>query len=240
VILEIDAGNTFIKWRLVCNNTAVQSGAVRTSLFGPESFDTLAEYAIQQVLAGSVAGVEFERALVDVCERLWSLTPLFARTQSLCGRVKNSYADPSKMGIDRWLAMVAAYDRAECQVIVVDCGSAITIDFVSKDGQHDGGYIIPGLRLMQESLLRNTAQVRFDESVSNLLYMPGTNTAEAVMHGAAFTLNGLALSIRQKVDAEGAQLFITGGDGALFHKMAGVGQYLPDLVLEALPKVCLS
>jgi len=82
--------------------------------------------------------------------------------------------------------------------------------------------------------------VRFDESVSNLLYVPGTNTAEAVMHGAAFTLNGLALSIRQKADAEGAQLFITGGDGALFHKMAGVGRYLPDLVLEALPKVCLS
>jgi type III pantothenate kinase len=235
--LEIDAGNTFLKWRLMDAQRVVVSDSVLTKDFTAQSLIALVAYAVQQILVGSVAGTDKDQLIRDVCISLWGLDPVFAKTSDDCGGVKNSYQDASKMGVDRWLAMIAAYKKVNKAVVVVDCGSAITVDYVSAKGLHQGGYIIPGLRLMRESLMHNTAQVRFDQDRTGMAMRPGVNTTEAVMHGCSYLFQALAYQLKSEIGAE-SELFITGGDGAHMHNMMSIGNFESDLVMEGLIWVC--
>ncbi|MGY8872375.1 MAG: type III pantothenate kinase [Pseudomonadales bacterium] len=235
--LEIDIGNTFIKWRLIDVHEVVKKGSVLTQEFTAASFTDVANDHIEQVLVGSVAGAECDERLRKACDALWKVKPIFAKTSHQCAGVINSYQDPSKMGVDRWLAMIAAYKRANKAVVVVDCGSAITVEYLSEQGEHKGGYIIPGLRLMRESLLQNTAQVRFDKQYAEIVTHPGVSTAEAVLQGSAYLFKALAHEIKNDLE-EGVELFFTGGDGALMQEMIQLGRYEPDLVMDGLVWVC--
>ena len=138
------------------------------------------------------------------------------------------------MGVDRWLAMLAARKRCSGRVCVVDAGSALTIDFVDADGLHQGGYIIPGPLLMERALLLDTGLVRFAEDVDYGL-APGRSTAEAVRHGIALSQAGaLHLALKQP-PAEGANLLFCGGGAESLMALAGCGGELhPDLVFEGL------
>lgn len=236
--LEIDIGNTFLKWRLISEQNIVEKGTVLTKEFALSDFMSLEGYPVKHVFVGSVAGSERGRQLENVCQQLWQLDPVFARTSVQCAGVANSYKDPSKMGVDRWLAMIAAYKKVNKAVMVVDCGSAITVDYVSDRGRHQGGYIIPGLRLMRESLLHNTAQVRFEKGHTEIKMLPGVNTAEAVLHGTAYLFKALAHELRRDV-ANDMDMFFTGGDGVLMHELVGAGRLEPDLVMDGLVWVCI-
>lgn len=235
--LDIDIGNTFLKWRLVSGPRVLQKGSVLTQEFGPEVFQSMAEVAIEKVRVGSVASAERDERLVKACQCLWQLEPVFAKTTMQCAGVVNSYQDPSKMGVDRWLAMIAAYKAVNKAVVVVDCGSAITVDYLTAEGKHQGGYIIPGLRLMRESLLQNTAHVRFEKDETGGVTHPGVSTAEAVLHGSAYLFKALAHELKRDLSAE-ADMFITGGDGALMHELVAAGRFEPDLVMDGLIWVC--
>src|SRR5699024_12727974 len=92
--------------------------------------------------------------------------------------------EPERLGIDRWMGVLGSYQLAGgcCSV---DCGSAITIDFVMPGGRHLGGFILPGLRLMKESLQLGTRNVAIDpDSEAEELLVPGRRTVEAVNHGS--------------------------------------------------------
>ena len=80
-----------------------------------------------------------------------------------CG-VYNAYLEPERLGVDRWLGAIAAYHLAKDGVVVIDAGTAIKVDVVNKEGVHLGGYITPGLGMMEESLLSNTARIRYDSN----------------------------------------------------------------------------
>ncbi len=235
--LDIDIGNTFLKWRLVSAGRVLQKGSVLTKEFTPAAFQSLADLAVEKVRVGSVASAQLNERLVEACQRLWLLEPVFAKTTMQCAGVVNSYQDPSKMGVDRWLAMVAAYKAVNNAVVVVDCGSAITVDYLTSEGRHRGGYIIPGLRLMRESLLQNTAQVRFEKNETAGVTHPGVSTAEAVLHGSAYLFKALAHELKRELDAE-VDMFITGGDGALMYELVSAGRFEPDLVMDGLVWVC--
>ena len=64
------------------------------------------------------------------------------------------------LGVDRWLALVAAWNMVRQPAVVADLGTAATLDFVAGDGRHVGGYIVPGPGLMAKALARDTARVR--------------------------------------------------------------------------------
>ncbi len=240
MILEIDIGNTFLKWRYACP----QQGWVRGRLLARQLEAAACDKgqfgcwpdAISRVRVGCVAGAATEALIADYCLKRWSLEAEFARVQAQQAGVRNSYADPSRMGVDRWLGMLAGYHQVGGEVCVVDCGSAITIDFVGADGQHRGGYIVPGVRLMASSLLANTAQVIADQTVDGFDLTPGTHTSTAVFHGINFVFDALARRLLAQLEADypGAALLITGGDGELFAHLAGRGEYCPDLVLDGL------
>nr|WP_067290797.1 type III pantothenate kinase [Marinobacterium profundum] len=240
MILEIDIGNTFLKWRYACP----QQGWVRGRLpsrqleaagLHEKQFACWPD-AISQVRVACVAGAAVEALIADYCLKRWSLVAAFARVQAHQAGVRNSYADPSRMGVDRWMAMLAGYHQADGEVCVVDCGSAITIDFVAADGAHRGGYIVPGVRLMASSLLANTAQVIADQAIDEFDLTPGTHTSAAVFHGINFVFDAIAQRLLAQLgsDYPGAALLITGGDGELFARLAGQGEYCPDLVLDGL------
>ncbi|WP_027857459.1 type III pantothenate kinase [Marinobacterium jannaschii] len=235
MIVEIDVGNTFLKWRLLDDRKVLCCGRQLTASI---EAGLPAEWtaAVTEVRIASVAGSEVERRLTEYCARELGLVARIARTAAAAAGVTNSYSDPSRMGVDRWLAMLAAYHHAGSACCVVDCGSAITVDYVAADGCHQGGYIIPGLRLLQQALLSNTAEVIVDRNIARFSVEPGTDTSAAVSHG----VNYIFQALQQRIVSELAQykepvaLYITGGDGELFYQLAGEGELCPDLVMDGL------
>ncbi len=234
MILELDAGNTFIKWRLLDRNQVCERGKFLTASdkwIWPVCCNHLTE-----VRVASVAGKDVNDRLIGQIKELSACVPEFACTAGSVAGVVNSYSDPSRMGVDRWLAMLAAYSECKQAVCIVDCGSAITVDYLSDDGQHLGGYIIPGLRLLNAALLQNTAEVIVDQDIKAFDLSPGKNTSTAVTHGVNYLFDSLCQKIcsELEVQSEPCALYITGGDGALFHQLAGQGKFVPDLVMDGL------
>lgn len=236
MILDIDVGNTLLKWRTVELGAVLDRGrcptARLTAVMPIEWPDHVDRVRISNVAGPAVAGL-----LLAYCQARWGCQPEFAVTRAESGGVVNSYADPSRMGVDRWLAMLAAYADCQRRCCVVDCGSAITVDYLEDSGRHLGGFIIPGLRLMSESLQRNTAEVLVDRTIEQFDIVPGQHTSAAVSHGINFAFKALQEKIVTDLGESAADcLYVTGGDGALFHQLAQVGSLRPDLVLEGLSR----
>jgi len=232
--LQLDVGNSSAKWRLL------QAGGVAARgryVSGDE--DSLADLmastdTLQQVWVSSVASPRAEQELTRLVADKWGVQPWCARTCAETDGLVNSYADPTRMGVDRWLAMLAARRHIDGRLCVVDAGSALTIDIVSADGQHEGGYIIPGPALMERALLLDTDRVRFEEGAGYEL-SPGRSTAEAVRHGIALAQTGSVCLVLDKMNLASDQLILCGGGGEALHGLlAGAGVFWPDLVFEGL------
>ncbi len=232
--LQLDLGNSSAKWRLLQGNEIVARGLYQHGdSVGREALLASAD-APEQIWISSVAGPDVEAELVACLQQQWQVQPWFARTPQRSLDLINSYAQPERMGVDRWLAMLAARHRCVDRLCLVDAGSALTIDLVAASGRHEGGYIIPGPALMERALLLDTDRVRFDENVDYSL-RPGASTAEAVRHGIALAQAGaVSLALRQAADPVPA-LFFCGGAGETLMQLLGAGGlYLPDLVFEGL------
>ena len=188
----------------------------------------------RSVWIASVAAPEIEAGLESLAARCWGIDAWFARTEALTDDLKNSYSEPARMGVDRWLAMLAARARHRGRICVVDVGSALTIDLVAADGAHEGGYIIPGPALMERALLLDTNRVRFDESIDYAL-SPGNSTAEAVRHGIAIAQAGAVALALEKAAADAPALYFCGGAGDMLMELLDRGgTSVPDLVFEGL------
>lgn len=247
-ILEIDAGNTRIKWRLLeyakTQKEKISSGVelVQAGVNElPEAFckhlQELRKDGIKKICVSNVRGKNFENALAAFCEKHFSIKLDFALVSPEKDGLINAYQDFNALGVDRWLAMLAAYHSAQSAVCVVDCGSAITIDLISASGQHEGGFIVPGLQMMQRSLDEQTVNLHYQpESISNI--EPGINTAIAINHGV---LN-MALGMLEKVKNEWGEdrhWYLCGGDSAIlspFIKWKHIVK--PELVMNGLEFAC--
>lgn len=232
--LQLDVGNSSAKWRLLRGEQIVERGNYSAG-------DNVSEVALLQctdeldhIWVSSVAASAAEEALAALLVARWGITPWFARTEEQTGSLRNSYTDASRMGVDRWLAMLGAREREQGRLCVVDAGSAMTIDIVSASGQHEGGYIIPGPALMERALLLDTDRVRFEEEVGYAL-QPGKSTAEAVRHGIALAQAGAVELALQQAGSEPMALFFSGGAGeTLMNLVQCSAQWAPDLVFEGL------
>lgn len=126
--------------------------------------------------------------------------------------LKNSYENVSTMGVDRWLAMIAAQKLSNKPFVVIDIGTALTCDFVA-DGQHLGGWIVPGFHLMKQSLTQNTQRVFADNEVPNVLSL-GKRTENCVSQGCLAALQGVYRSAIDYISSiqTDFDVFVTGGD----------------------------
>lgn len=234
VCLQLDIGNSSAKWRLLRGDTVIARGHYRAGDSGSQATLLHCTDALDEIWIASVAAPAAEQQLAALLAGRWGVTPWFARAEAYTAGLHNSYAEPGRMGVDRWLAMVGARQRAPGRLCVVDAGSALTIDIVSATGQHEGGYIIPGPALMERALLLDTDRVRFDEQIDYAL-APGKSTAEAVRHGIALAQAGAVALALEQAGSEPITLFFCGGAGeTLMHLGPRTGQWVPDLVFEGL------
>lgn len=232
--LQFDVGNSSAKWRLLTDGSVTGRGRYRAGDAASRSALETCASQLEDIWVSSVAGPEAEQALSQLCLEIWGVAPRFARTSTTTAGLHNSYSDPSRMGVDRWLAMLGARQHAAGRLCVVDAGSALTIDLVAADGRHEGGYIIPGPALMERALLLDTDRVRFAEDVDYGL-APGTSTAEAVRHGIALAQVGALLTVLEHCADQSPALFFCGGAGQQLQDLTGRGgQFIGDLVFEGL------
>ena len=233
--LQLDVGNSGAKWRLLLDGEVADRGKYLAADWASREALLNCASQLEQIWIASVAGPEAEAELLELLSGRWRLQPWLARTPARSGQLRNSYAQPALMGVDRWLAMLAAWERVRGAVCVVDAGSALTIDLVDDSGLHQGGYIIPGAFLMERALLLDTDRVRFAEQVAYDL-APGVSTAQAVRHGIALAQAGaLALALERAPGGAALPIVFCGGGGALLRELAGRGgELVPDLVFEGL------
>lgn len=126
--------------------------------------------------------------------------------------VTNCYPVPEKLGVDRWLGLLGAAALFQnTDLLIVDAGTALTLDWLAQAQQHQGGWIIPGMRLQQEAVINNTAKVLTEPGEIKKLSL-GTDTHSCVENGALAAVAGAIRLAWQLKPAN--RLLLTGGDAA--------------------------
>ena len=153
--------------------------------------------------------------------------------------IRSDVPNPEQVGDDRLLNALAAYSRARGPAIVVDFGTALTIDVVGADGAYRGGVIAPGVQLGAEALSKGTAQLPLVDVEASSPSVLGTDTESAVrsglIHGVAAMVEGLVARLRQELHLEGAPVYLTGGQAARFAELINLsGDVVPELTLEGI------
>ena len=240
IILELDIGNSRIKWRATdtTKGAAVKVGEAA----GLQELKTnLSEVKPDAVRLCSVRGKTFTSSVCQWFKDSWGIEALEAKVERSSGGVTNNYEDLSQLGIDRWLAMLAAYQLAGSTCVIVDSGTALTLDILAEDGCHEGGYILPGLKLMAVSLESNTG-IHLSEELPVATPEPGHSTDEAVIIGNLTALLSLVKQVLQSVAEQNpsVKLFLSGGDAELLNKHIPFEnkQLVRSLVLEGLAIAC--
>lgn len=244
MILELDAGNTRIKWRLRDDSGKVARGHLASSLRWSElssaleaAMANLDGKPVGRVLVASVLGDVRNQELQAWCERQFAITPEFALGAFNIGGVFNGYTIPESLGVDRWLAILAGFALVRQACVIVDGGSALTVDLLHSSGHHIGGYIAPGIKLMRRALLGNTHGVHINELPADFSLTPGRDTETCVAAAQAAMVCGLieqALSQLRQVDQREPALIFTGGDAEWLLSHFPDAYWQPDLVLDGL------
>jgi type III pantothenate kinase len=234
VTLLLDVGNSRLKWAWFKQGVLQEPGVLlhRGRELAPllqEAWAGLGKPA--HLLGACVAPAAVREQLERWVATHWGCAVRWARSEAAFGQVRNGYRDPARLGVDRWLAICAAWQRLGSAACVIDCGSAITIDILDKNGAHQGGLIAPGLRLMGNALASATGLPETTGTVRTAL---GRDTAAAIESGASHALLGLIERARGLAPPQ-ARLALTGGDaGLLAAQLDCPYELLPDLVLEGL------
>lgn len=238
MILDMDAGNTRLKWALHQGDIYVDAqfgDAARAQI--PAVLSRFKELNIERIRLSSVVAHSTE-VISD-----WAAQRGIAVETALvidgAGGVACGYRQPDRLGIDRWLALLAARNLCPDSYAVVDAGTALTLDLVDESSVHLGGVIVPGLQMMMDSLGAKTWGVKVDETHDPSPVL-GASTAEAVTNGCLTAVLGLIEKIMTESDSR--HLFITGGDAPQLakHFMASQARHSyqvatdPHLVLAGL------
>ncbi len=233
--LLIDSGNTCFKWATVDEFGQLTKHSVFNEQLSEASLRSAWSELErpEQIAYSSVSATAILAWVQTVATVLWPEVPLIvARSEAQAFGVCNAYQQPEKLGVDRWLALIATHHYYPGPACIVDCGTAITVDLMNEQGQHQGGLISPGLRLMRQSLAQGTANLAFD----NETYETGLSnfTAAAIHNGTLFAAVGLITQVLN-TQAEATPLILTGGDAEHIVPHLSVNATLDtDLVLRGL------
>ena len=239
MILLIDIGNSRIKWaEWGADGLAQAHAAAYRPENLPEQFADLFRSCrdLRQVLVASVADQSLNEALVDWFRQQHNIAVVFAESQARQSGLINAYQQPRRLGVDRWLMMLALYRRMVGAFCVIGCGSAITLDLVAADGRHQGGLIMPGLEMMRQALITRTAAIT--QAPGQAAVDLADNTEDAVYSGclqlAAQGLSGLVAGYRERF-GDHLPCVVSGGDGErIAERMKVACDYEVDLVLKGL------
>ncbi len=241
-ILLIDIGNTRIKWARLTGSSLGAQAAAPHAVWTPQ---TLVESILnsgaraERVLISNVGGARIGDVARKAITTTWGIEPEFVQSTRAAGGIRNSYAEPAQLGVDRWLAMIGSRSLEQGAICVVSVGTAMTIDGIDASGAHLGGVIVPGPDLMVSSLLQNTSEIaqRARQGTTSERVF-ADNTLGAIRQGAEHALAALivrsAQSMRDEL-GEAPRLLLTGGACARVERAIGLTcQIVPDLVLRGL------
>jgi len=241
--LLVDIGNTRVKWATLrgSKQSRMQAAAHQDSGLALRALVRDAPRDVSRVIVVSVVAEALSRVLDDAARRRFDVAPEYiASSRRACG-VTNSYRDTWRLGADRWVSSIGAHALAGGRAVVIaNVGTALTIDAVAAGGRHRGGAIIPGPKVMVESLLSGTHGIRRraqggDASVRSMF---ATDTASALAAGSQFA----AAAFIDRAVAEAALafrsrpvLFLTGGAAPTLERhLVTRAREVPDLVLRGL------
>lgn len=238
--LLVDIGNSRIKWsdrqRLLKGDVSTASCIDLQSMLESEWIQIQPP---DSVWISCVASERLMNHLSDWIKDTWSITPYFAKTVPEQLGVVNGYANPVQLGVDRWLSLIGARDLFSRALIIVDCGTATTIDAMDQSGQHIGGLILPGLRMMRDSLLGNTAIP--ESGAPSVKSYFAQDTATGIDSGRVLSticlIESVAEALRDKVGGE-VNCVLTGGSAEEIKDTLTMNFYHePNLVLQGLALV---
>ena len=238
--LLIDAGNTRVKWALTASDHPVpvwkaEGSVAHDALAGLAS--ALKSHAIDAVWISNVAGDVLAKHLTQILAELGLAENALHWFASLpaCGGVRNGYREPAQLGCDRFAALIGArHHYPDRDLLVVNAGTATTVDALTADGQFTGGMILPGLGTMARSLAVNTAQLPPVSEV-HLEQTLADNTRQAIISGCISAQTGAIARAFSQHPGQSPLCLLSGGAAAFISPhLALPHQRVTNLVLAGL------
>lgn len=232
--LWLDIGNTRLKYWITEQEQIIEHAAELHLQSPADLLLGLIQHfkgmGIHQIGVSSVQDRKSNDRIQKILKDL-NVPVIFAKVYGEYAGLLCGYDDPSQLGIDRWLQVLAVAQSNEQNYCVISCGTALTID-LAQGQKHLGGFILPNLYLQRDSLIQNTKGIKIPDAAFEEL-SPGRNTIDAVHHGI---LLGLLSTIEKVLNEFPAQLILTGGDAPLFaqHLQAYQPVIESDLLLKGL------
>ena len=242
-VLLVDIGNSRVKWARFANVRLHKQRAAAHAGWQVEDFaEELMGQArgIERVIVASVGGARLDRRLIAAARRVIGVAPQFVLTTRRLGGVTTAYAQPWRLGVDRFVAAIAAHHIAPRRAVcVVDIGTAMTIDLIDAHGGHVGGAIIPGPRLMVESLLRSTSGILHrsgGKAAGRSLFARDTRAGieQGALYAAAGAIDRAVAEARRTLGASPLVLLTGGAAPAVHPFIRSTHSRVPDLVLRGL------
>ena len=231
MILLLDIGNSRIKAAMA---GAAGIGAVSAVAHEGDPASALAQLPQERperIAVANVTGAAHEQQIETALRTRYGIEPAFSRTQGECGGLKLAYAQPQRLGVDRWLMMLALWRENGGAFGVGAAGTALTYDAVDASGQHLGGFIAAGLSTHLQAVLGAT---RFGTGTLGEQYSDGLgqDTEACVRQGAFLACLGALEHAARRHPAP--RQVISGGDGPLFQPWLSGWSARPQLVLDGL------
>lgn len=242
--LLLDVGNSRIKWGILDNGEIRRTGHIsqeRIREKGLKVLTTRLPRRVDTVIVSNVAGASFATRLAGVVGMHCNCDVRFARVLRQGWGVTSSYTQPRRLGVDRWVAMIGAWAETGRSCLVVDLGTAITLDAMDDDGTHLGGQIIPGFATMANALASATSDIPsvrpLRSGTGPSMQMFGRNTAAAVREGVQNAIAGAVDRAFKTLQSNGylASVVLTGGDASrILDALSVTPLHRPHLVLRGL------
>ena len=240
MILAVDAGNSRIKWGLHDGNSLLSKGWVASTDAVGLGVAWKGLAAPDRIVASNVAGPKLAMQIEETCKGWPAKIQWVVAVESQCG-VSNGYDIPSQLGSDRWAALIAARAIAPEGCVVINAGTAMTVDALTADGVFLGGLIVPGVATMLRALAASTAAI--GEENGHYKDIP-KNTPDAVYSGALSAMVGAVWHMNALLAGEikrAPTCLLSGGDAQLLLPLlSGRTRMVDNLVLDGLIRIALG
>lgn len=237
--LYLDVGNSRLKWLL----DGQQRMHVATSLeMLAEQWQKIGKaQKPKRIIACTVRGPVVAKQLTALARSVFKIEIEWQISSAEACGVVNAYAFPSQLGVDRWAALIGGrvlFPSSAC--IIVDAGTAITVDLLNKSGKHLGGVIMPGARLMLKALSAAAQLSPDSERIAEKVQALASSTEEAMKSGVYFSVTGGVKAVIEQqaklinVKIEDIPIILTGGDIKMLQLTPLQIHTQPRLVLDGL------
>ncbi|MFZ1547626.1 MAG: type III pantothenate kinase [Candidatus Nitrotoga sp.] len=234
-MLLIDVGNSRIKWATVEDGMWLHQNVLENTHASALSMAFSELPPPDRILVSNVAGENMAQMLSAACATWHCPVEFIVAQVTQCG-VRNTYEHPAQLGSDRWAALIAAWHQERASCLVVNCGTATTVDALSAEGVFLGGLILPGVDMMRSRLAAGAAQLAQTKGVWREF---PRNTADATFSGSIqATIGAIRLQFETLAVRGSVRCLLSGGaaDDIQLHLKLPLVR-VDNLVLRGLQKI---